>query len=540
MSNVFVSLPAIAGNGPGAAVDVSAFGTAKTITVEGSAGFIGIEVSNDGSHANWTPVLQFRADGVQSIEVACHFMRTNTTNFAAGGSAANVEAGGVGEGTLFAALIAPAGNGQGAGVDTSTLGSFKTVQVAGEFTGALQILVSEDEGTTYQTIATFHNPGIQSFDPVICDHMRVTRNGVPAVKPGSAPTIFVAAVQTAAGGATGPQGSTGPTGPSGGPTGPTGAQGVTGPGGGPTGSLGPTGPQGVAGPTGPTGATGAASTVTGPTGVAGANGGTGNTGPTGAASTVTGPTGAAGTAGAAGATGPSVTGPTGAASTVTGPAGAVGATGPAGVAGATGPTGAAGAGGAAGATGANGATGATGPATGTVTADQSTIFGNGAPSGSGGTGPLNAKALSSVAGRVDTGSGVAGLTIVAQSAGGLTMTSNSGAMLISTAGATGPAETITINGSGTVTVEGGGIVQIGNSGTTTQVEGGTISIAATTDIGINASGTAQIELNGNNMGFNGATPVAKPNVTGSKAGNAALTSLCTALANLGLITNSTT
>ncbi len=34
-------------------------------------------------------------------------------------------------------------------------------------------------------------------------------------------------------------------------------------------------------------------------------------------------------------------------------------------------------------------------------------------------------------------------------------------------------------------------------------------------------------------------PIAKPTVSGSRGSNAALTSLCTALANLGLITNST-
>ena len=47
-----------------------------------------------------------------------------------------------------------------------------------------------------------------------------------------------------------------------------------------------------------------------------------------------------------------------------------------------------------------------------------------------------------------------------------------------------------------------------------------------------ASGTLQI-------GFLGASPVARQNVTGSRGGNAALASLCSALANLGLITNST-
>lgn len=41
------------------------------------------------------------------------------------------------------------------------------------------------------------------------------------------------------------------------------------------------------------------------------------------------------------------------------------------------------------------------------------------------------------------------------------------------------------------------------------------------------------------IGFFGTPKISQPTVTGSKGGNAALTSLCTALANLGLIINST-
>lgn len=42
------------------------------------------------------------------------------------------------------------------------------------------------------------------------------------------------------------------------------------------------------------------------------------------------------------------------------------------------------------------------------------------------------------------------------------------------------------------------------------------------------------------VGFYSATPIAKPTITGSKGGNAALTSLLSALSSFGLITNSTT
>jgi hypothetical protein len=43
-----------------------------------------------------------------------------------------------------------------------------------------------------------------------------------------------------------------------------------------------------------------------------------------------------------------------------------------------------------------------------------------------------------------------------------------------------------------------------------------------------------------NIGFNGTSPISKPTVTGAKGGNAALTSLLTALASYGLIVDSST
>jgi hypothetical protein len=45
---------------------------------------------------------------------------------------------------------------------------------------------------------------------------------------------------------------------------------------------------------------------------------------------------------------------------------------------------------------------------------------------------------------------------------------------------------------------------------------------------------------GGRLGFYSTAPIAKPTVTGSRGGNAALASLLTALANLGLVTDSTT
>lgn len=58
------------------------------------------------------------------------------------------------------------------------------------------------------------------------------------------------------------------------------------------------------------------------------------------------------------------------------------------------------------------------------------------------------------------------------------------------------------------------------------------------------SPTTKLDVHGNavftgSVGFNGTAPVAKPTVTGSRGGNAAVASLLTALASLGLITDST-
>ena len=62
--------------------------------------------------------------------------------------------------------------------------------------------------------------------------------------------------------------------------------------------------------------------------------------------------------------------------------------------------------------------------------------------------------------------------------------------------------------------------------------GGRITNAAGNDL------TIQWRKNGNdNLGFFGVEPVTRPNVTGSRGGNAALASLITALTNLGLITD---
>lgn len=68
----------------------------------------------------------------------------------------------------------------------------------------------------------------------------------------------------------------------------------------------------------------------------------------------------------------------------------------------------------------------------------------------------------------------------------------------------------------------------------------TIVSNGSTGWSLQTNGTTQIQGNATGLGFFTGAPVAKPTVTGSKGGNAALASLLTALANLGLITDSTT
>jgi len=55
-----------------------------------------------------------------------------------------------------------------------------------------------------------------------------------------------------------------------------------------------------------------------------------------------------------------------------------------------------------------------------------------------------------------------------------------------------------------------------------------------------AANTIRLWLNATGVGFNGVGPIARPAITGSRAGNAALASLLTQLSAYGLITDSTT
>lgn len=70
--------------------------------------------------------------------------------------------------------------------------------------------------------------------------------------------------------------------------------------------------------------------------------------------------------------------------------------------------------------------------------------------------------------------------------------------------------------------------------------GANINAASGQTLDLKTNGTSRIAMNATGIGFFAATPAAKPTVTGSCGGNAALASLITALATLGLVTDSST
>lgn len=199
MSFISVDLPAPAANASGAAVDVSAMGALKTISILGN-GFtfepsVQIEVSVDSAGLKWAPITL--TAGQSSILVACHWMRATVSNYKGGGSP-SVTVGGLTNGTVFQALDVPTGDGSGTASDVSDLPSFKSVQVGGPFGGNLTVEVSEDGGVTYSQVLSFAQPGIQTAE-FVGNFMRVSRNGVPLTNPGL-PIVTVGATNAGTGG----------------------------------------------------------------------------------------------------------------------------------------------------------------------------------------------------------------------------------------------------------------------------------------------------------------------------------------------------
>lgn len=108
-----------------------------------------------------------------------------------------------------------------------------------------------------------------------------------------------------------------------------------------------------------------------------------------------------------------------------------------------------------------------------------------------------------------------------------------------------PPEALSTTGA-TFTLSGAGRFRVnGNTGETIIQATQAGMTLASDEIAINPAtsfsvGAPLVSINGTEIGFYTATPVAIQNVTGAKGGNVALGNLLTALAALGLITNGTT
>lgn len=201
MPQLYLPLPAPAGNGSGAAVDTSLLGAVKTLTVKGNGSVfepsVLIEISNDPAALEWSPLVNFVIPGERTVPVVARWMRATVQNYR-GGGAPVVDVAADATTATFATLVGPAGDGVGAAVDVSSLGLFKTIQVAGPYRGACNLEISNDGGVTWTAALSFPQEGTRTL-PLAAQFMRIARAGVPLVEPG-VPLAYIAAVDFGGGG----------------------------------------------------------------------------------------------------------------------------------------------------------------------------------------------------------------------------------------------------------------------------------------------------------------------------------------------------
>lgn len=201
MANIYLNLPAPAGNGAGAAVDVSTMGAEKTIVVGGSMiGQITIEFSNELVPTQFAPLKTIQNNGEFDAMVAARWMRVSVSGFKEG--AANVDVGADDGGCEFDNLPTTVGDGLGAAVNVATRGPFRTVHVVGQFRGACIIEISEDN-VSWAQVMVFLYPGAQS-KLLNAQFFRVRRQNVPLVSPGQPEVNLGSAVPVSGGGGGGP------------------------------------------------------------------------------------------------------------------------------------------------------------------------------------------------------------------------------------------------------------------------------------------------------------------------------------------------
>jgi hypothetical protein len=186
MANTFLNFPIPVGNGPGAAVNTSAMGKVKSVIVGGTfpGATIRLEASNDGG-ATWGPVLTFQAEGKLVTHLAAQFMRVYVLGRQSGlPFSANVDVGSNDDGGIFAILPMPVGNGAGAAVSTSGMGTFKTVIASGSMDGATITAEISEDGISWEPLGeSFYNVGGVQSNEGVAEFMRVVVSGRNPVVP---------------------------------------------------------------------------------------------------------------------------------------------------------------------------------------------------------------------------------------------------------------------------------------------------------------------------------------------------------------------
>lgn len=153
MANLFLNIPVPAGDGSGAAVDVSTLGKTKTFVCGGTFdATINLEVANDDLAAVWAPLATFYDTDNITIEVAARWVRATVSAYLSGTPTVNV--GASDSGASFVQLP-----GDGTPADISALALYKTIVAPGTFAGNVE--VSED-GTDWAQIWSMQDGGQES------------------------------------------------------------------------------------------------------------------------------------------------------------------------------------------------------------------------------------------------------------------------------------------------------------------------------------------------------------------------------------------
>lgn len=185
MAIMTLNLPLPVLNGPGAAVDVSAFGGPLTFECVGSfpGATIGIEVSTNGG-VTFSPLFMFQGQNTRVVPVAAQWVRAvvagrkTTVPFAV-----TIDVAGPGGTSEFAALPMPALNGAGLAVDTSGFARFVTAVCTGAFGGAVVSLQISENNIDWDTIAQFAGTGGVFSQAVSALWMRAFVSGRRATVP---------------------------------------------------------------------------------------------------------------------------------------------------------------------------------------------------------------------------------------------------------------------------------------------------------------------------------------------------------------------